>query len=123
MKIVLTTATESLDGPFDPRFGRGQYFCLVDNTSGACEAHANPGINATGGAGVQAAQLVDQLGANAVISGDFGPNAYMTLKAANIEMYLAPTGEALTGRQVLERFEQNKLEQVSSPTSAGHHHS
>ena len=122
MKIILPTATDSLDGPFDSRFGRGKFFCLVDSETSEYQAHANPGVNATGGAGVQASQLVAELGAEVAISGDFGPNAYMTLNAAGVAMYLAPAGDALTGRQVLEAFQQGKLEKVSGPTGPGHHH-
>ena len=121
MKIVIPTATDSLDGPFDPRFGRGAYFCIVDSDTGAFQAHPNPGANASGGAGVQASQFVANQKVQAVVGGDFGPNAHMTLAAAGIAMYLAPAGESLTGRQLLERFQAGKLQAVKAPTSAGHH--
>lgn len=122
MKIAISTATDQLDGPFDPRFGRGAFFCIVDTDSGAFQAHANAGLQATGGAGVQAAQFVANQGVQVVISGDFGPNAHMTLAAAGIAMYLAPSGEALTGREMLDRFQAGQLKQASAPTGPGHRH-
>ena len=121
MKIVIPTATDSLDGPFDPRFGRGAYFCIVDSDTGAFQAHSNPAKSARGGAGVQAAQFIANQNVQAAIGGDFGPNAHMTLSAAGIAMYLAPAGESLTGRQLLERFRAGKLQAAKAPTSAGHH--
>jgi len=122
MAIVITTSTDSLDGPFDPRFGRAAYFCLVDAKTGDFQAFPNAAVSAAGGAGVQASQFIGNHGAEAVISGDFGPNAYMTLNAAGIRMYLAPAGESLTGRQLLERYRAGELQEATGgPTHGGRH--
>jgi predicted Fe-Mo cluster-binding NifX family protein len=121
MKIAITTATETLDSAFDPRFGRGANFVIVDTETEAWEAYPNPALNASGGAGVQAAQFIAGHGAQAVISGDFGPKAYSALAAAGVQMFLAPAGEALTARELLARYQEGQLEQVSAPTGPGHH--
>jgi predicted Fe-Mo cluster-binding NifX family protein len=121
MKIVITTTSPSIESAVDPRFGRGAYFLVVDSDTLEWQAHANPAINASGGAGVQAAQFVAGHGAQAVISGDFGPNAYNALAAAGIPMFLAPAGEALTARDLLVRYRQGELKQVTAPTGPGHH--
>ena len=92
MKIVISTQTNSAEGPFDPRFGRAAYFCIYDTETESWQAHDNQAIQATGGAGVQASQFIAQKGAQVAISGDFGPNAYMTLSAAGIQMFLVPAG-------------------------------
>jgi predicted Fe-Mo cluster-binding NifX family protein len=76
-------------------------------------------VNAAGGAGSQAAQFVAQQGADAVISGDFGPNAYIALAAAEIKMYLH--GPSRTAREAIANFNAGMLEQVQAPTGAGHH--
>jgi predicted Fe-Mo cluster-binding NifX family protein len=120
MKIVISSSIDSLDGPFDPRFGRAAYFCIVEMDSREWEAFPNPAINATGGAGVQASQLVVGKGIQVAISGDFGPNAYMTLSAADVQMFLAPASEALTCRQLLGLYQEGKLKEVTAPTRAGH---
>jgi predicted Fe-Mo cluster-binding NifX family protein len=121
MKIAITTTTGNLDAPFDPRFGRGANFVIVDTETEAWEAYPNPALNASGGAGVQAAQFITGHGAQAAISGDFGPNAYNALAAAGIQMFLAPAGEALTARELLARHREGQMKAVSAPTNPGHH--
>ena len=98
MKLAISIAGHALDSPFDARFGRAAAFCLVDTDTGAWTAHANPALSASGGAGVQAAQLVAKLGAQAVVSGAYGPKAYDTLSVAAIGMFLAPADEAVQRR-------------------------
>ena len=121
MKIVISSSDGTLDGVFDPRFGRAAHFLLVDSDTGEWEAHANEAMNAPGGAGVQAAQFVSDLGAEAAVSGNFGPKAHAALSAAGVRMFRAPAGERLSCREVLERFKQGALESVSGPTAPGHH--
>ena len=121
MKLVISITGNNLESPFDPRFGRTAAFCLVDSETGAWTAHENPALSASGGAGVQAAQFIAKLGAKAVISGAYGPNAFDTLSPAGIEMYLAPTGENLTAAEVLALFKAGKLNKTDSATHAGHH--
>jgi len=119
MKIILSTVTTDLDSAIDPRFGRGAYLMVVDTDTLQVEAHANPGMNAQGGAGVQAAQLTADQQAKAVISGDFGPNAFDALKAACISMYLY--GDCCTARQAVEHYMAGQLQCVTAPTQSGHH--
>lgn len=121
MKIAISTSTPDLNSLVDPRFGRAPNFVFVDIETEDWEAYPNPGINAKGGAGVQAAQFIASHSAQAVISGDFGPNAYSALAAAGVEMFLAPVGEPLTARELLARYRECQLQQVSAPTNSGHH--
>ena len=86
MKIAISISGNKLESPFDPRFGRAAAFCLVDSETGEWSSHENPALSASGGAGVQAAQFIAKLGAQAVISGAYGPNAADTLSPAGIEM-------------------------------------
>ncbi len=119
MKIILTTTAPNIDSDVDPRFGRGAYLLVVDTDTLQVEGHPNPGVNASGGAGIQAAQFVADQKAEAVISGDFGPNAFDALKAAGIPMYLY--GDCNTARQAIGRFKAGRLQQVGAPTQSGHH--
>ncbi len=101
MKLAISITGQSLDSPFDARFGRAESFCLVDTDTGDWTAHANPALSASGGAGVQAAQFIARLGAQAVVSGAYGPKAYDTLSAANIQPLLAPDNDSLQRRRHL----------------------
>ncbi len=120
MKIAITAAAPQLAAAVDPRFGRGAYFVIVEDTNPPTwQAHENAAVNAAGGAGSQAAQVVAQQGAEAVISGDFGPNAYLALAAAEIKMYLL--GDSKTVAEALANFKAGSLTQVHAPTGEGHH--
>jgi len=121
MKIAISISGKTLDSPFDPRFGRAAAFCLVDAESGEWQTFDNPALSASGGAGVQAAQFVAKQGVGAVVSGAFGPNAFDTLAAANIEMYLAPGSQVHTAAEVLNMFKAGQLTQAETATHAGHH--
>jgi predicted Fe-Mo cluster-binding NifX family protein len=114
MKIILTTTSPSIDSNLDSRFGRGAYFLVVDTDTLQWEAHPNPGLKASGGAGIKATQFVNDQKVVAVISGDFGPHAYNALQVAGITMYLY--GDCPTVAQAIERFKKGQLEQVGGPT-------
>ena len=117
MKIVLTTTTSDIAAEVDPRFGRGAYFLLVDTDTDKWEAHANPGVGAAGGAGIKAAQFVAEQGAKAAISGNFGPNAYDSLKAAGIPMY--QFGTCRTAQEAIDKFKAGELKELTAPGGAG----
>jgi predicted Fe-Mo cluster-binding NifX family protein len=123
MKIILTVVSPNIEAALDPRFGRGAYLLIVDTDSLRWEAHQNPGVTTSGGAGIQAAQFITDLKVDAVLSGDFGPNAFEALQAAKIPMYLY--NDCHTVRQAIERFKAGELQQVGVSTQAdndgGHH--
>jgi predicted Fe-Mo cluster-binding NifX family protein len=123
MKIILTATSPSIDANLDWRFGRGAYLLMVDTQSLQWEAHPNPGVMTSGGAGIQTAQFVTGKGAEAVLSGDFGPHAFDALQTAGIALYLY--GDCHTVRQAIERFKAGQLEQIGAPTrgdcDSGHH--
>jgi predicted Fe-Mo cluster-binding NifX family protein len=119
MKLIVTAVRPSLDAEIDPRFGRAACFVVVDSESLQWQAHENPGVDAAGGAGSQAAQFAAQQAAQAVVSGDFGPNAYLALSAAEIDMYLF--GSSKTVGEAVANLADGKLEQVTAPSAAGRH--
>jgi predicted Fe-Mo cluster-binding NifX family protein len=121
MKIIITVSGNTLESPFDARFGRAASFCLVDTETNQWDHFENPALTASGGAGVQAAQFAAKKEAEAVISGAFGPNAYDTLAAAGIKMFLAPGNQVNSGQEIIDLFKEGKLKQVKEATHAGHH--
>jgi predicted Fe-Mo cluster-binding NifX family protein len=123
MKIVLTTLSPNLDSEVDSRFGRAANLLVVDTDTLEWKAHTNPGASASGGAGIQAAQFVADQHAQAAISGDFGPHAFVALQAAGIAMYIY--GDCYDAQQAIECFKADQLQQVGGPTrgecDSGHH--
>ena len=121
MKIAISISGNSLNSQFDARFGRAVAFCIVDTESGEWEAFENPALSSSGGAGVQAAQFIAKQGAHTVVSGAFGPNAFDTLAAAEIDMYLAPGNESHAAAEILEMFKAGQLRKAEAATHEGHH--
>ena len=117
MKIAISSSGKDLDSQIDPRFGRCQYFIFVDPETMEFEASENEGLMASGGAGVQAAQLIVQKGAGSLITGNLGPNAASALSASGIKVHLVSGG---TVREVTEAFKAGKLQEASGATVPPH---
>ena len=58
MKIAISAMGTTLDAEIDPRFGRCQYFIIVDPDTMEFEALDNSGAMAGGGAGISTAQTI-----------------------------------------------------------------
>ena len=116
MKIVITASKSKPSTPLDVRFGRCKFFILFDSVTQEWEAYPNPAIDTNSGAGTQAAQFVASLGAEVVISGRFGPNAFSALEAAEIGVFEAAPGNVDV---ILEAYLGGKLSPVTIPTHRG----
>jgi predicted Fe-Mo cluster-binding NifX family protein len=81
------------------------------------EALENEGLMASGGAGVQAAQMVAQKGAHTLITGNLGPNAASALSASGIKTYLVPGG---TVKEVIEGYKAGSLREAGGSTVPPH---
>lgn len=101
MKIAVAAKENGLDSPVDPRFGRCRYFILADPQTMSYEAILNPAAEASGGAGIKAAQFVVSKGAGAVIAGEIGPHALQALEAGKIAIYNVKSG---TVKEALENY-------------------
>ena len=118
MKVCVSATAPGLDAQVDSRFGRCQYFSIIDPDTLECESIPNANISAMGGAGIQSAQLIANKGVGVVLTGNVGPNAYSTLQAAGVEII---TGVSGTVRQAVEAYKGKRLEPpISGPTVASH---
>jgi predicted Fe-Mo cluster-binding NifX family protein len=118
MNVAITAQGTELDAPVESRFGRAPYFLLVDTETGRFTVHDNvQNVNAPQGAGIQAAQAIAKLGAQALLTGNVGPKAFATLQAAGIPVYVGVTG---TVAQAVEAFGAGRLQLVAEATVAGH---
>jgi predicted Fe-Mo cluster-binding NifX family protein len=118
MSVVVTADGPNLDSKVDPRFGRCAYFVIVDIETMEARGVPNDAKEAMGGAGIQAAQIVDELGGEVVLTGDVGPSAFSALKAAGIDIYIGLTG---TVRDAVEKFKNGEAEKALSSTTAPKH--
>ena len=113
MKIAVSATENHLNAPVDPRFGRAAYFIFVNPETLESEIVPNSNVDGYGGVGVQSAQLIIERGAQAVITGSCGPNAFQVLEAGGIAIY---EGEQGTVKEVVEKFNKNQLVPASIPT-------
>jgi predicted Fe-Mo cluster-binding NifX family protein len=81
------------------------------------EAMPNPAMSQGGGAGIQAAQFVVGQGAQVVLTGNLGPNAFDVLQAAGVPGYLVPEG---TVRQAVEGYQAGHLQPMGGANVPAH---
>lgn len=118
MKVAVCSMGNMLESSVDPRFGRCASFVIVDTDTMEFTAELNPGAMMGQGAGIQAAQFLSGCGVNAVVAGNFGPNAFQVLSAAGIRIYLSVGG---TVHQAVEQLKSGALQEVSDATVASHY--
>jgi predicted Fe-Mo cluster-binding NifX family protein len=118
MKLAVTSKGTDLDADVDPRFGRASYILVVDTDTLEVEVIDNQtNKNAFKGAGIQAAAAICDKGAEALLTGFCGPNAFNALSAAGIKVANDASG---TVRETVEAFKENKFEFASEANAEGH---
>ncbi len=113
MKIAVSAMNTDLDAQVDPRFGRCQYFIIVDSDTLEYESIENPNIGAVGGAGIQSGQLISEKGVQVILTGNVGPNAFQALSAAGLQIITGVTG---TVKSAIQRFSSGQLQPISGAT-------
>jgi predicted Fe-Mo cluster-binding NifX family protein len=118
MKIAVTSKGKDLDSEVDPRFGRAAYILIVDSSTLGVEVVDNAeNVNAFKGAGIQAATRVSDNGAEVLLTGFCGPNAFKTLNAAKIKVANDAKG---TVREMVSAFNEGKIAFADSANVEGH---
>lgn len=117
MKVVITSNGADLDAPASPVFGRCPTYVFVDTETMQFEAVPNPAISASGGAGIQAAQFIIERGAQAVLTGNVGPNAFNVFQAAGVPVYLITES---TVREAVEAYKSGQLRPVGGANVQAH---
>ena len=118
MRIALTSKGRDLESQVDPRFARTRYFIISDIDTGViCVVDNEETLKAVQGAGIQAAWNVHETGAEAVLTGNVGPNAFAMLDALGIQVYVGLTG---TVQDAIKRFKAGELEVAEAPNVKAH---
>ena len=80
-------------------------------------AKENENLAAAGGAGISSGKVVIDAGAEAVLTGNCGPNAQRTLTAAGVKLYTGVTG---TVAEAVELFKGGNLTESTEPNVQSH---
>lgn len=118
MKLAITAKGPSLDSPVDARFGRAPYIIIVDPDTlefEACDNSSN--VNAFKGAGIQAATMVHNKGAEVLMTGYCGPKAFKIIETAKIKVISDITG---TVSQAIEQYKSGDFEYTDSANAESH---
>lgn len=119
MKIAVTSYDRNVTGKVDQSFGRAKWFVVVDAEKDAVEAHSNEqNVNAVQGAGIQAAQNISNLGVDVVLTGNVGPNAFRTLNAASIKIFVVGK-DVGTVEEAIAEWKAGRLQEVNEATIEG----
>ena len=118
MKIAVSATAPDLDAEVDPRFGRCQYFIIIDPQSMEFETLDNSNAMAAGGAGISTAQMIASKGAEVVLTGNCGPNAYQTLSAAGIQVITGVSGRI---KDAIEAFKEGRFQSSAQPSVGSHY--
>lgn len=116
MKIAISAKGKITDDLLDPRFGRCEYFQIYDTEVKATKIIKNKGIEASGGAGIAAANQIIDENVDVVITGSLGPNAFELIEKAEIKAYKC---DSIAITEALEKYNNNELEEI---TIAGKSH-
>lgn len=118
MKIAVTSQGTDLDAMVDPRFGRAAYLIVVDTETFDFKVIDNSqNVNAMKGAGIQAASNIVDSGAEVLLTGFCGPNAFKALTAGKVSVSNDASG---TVREAVKAYLDGSLPSADSANVEGH---
>jgi len=119
MKLIITSEGPNPSDLVDPRFGRARYFIQYDSASESyVSADNSEQAAAAQGAGVQAAQKVVGIGAEALLTGHCGPKAFQVLDEANVTIYSGFEGTVL---DAVKAWKNGALKPLAAPDGIARH--
>jgi len=98
------------------KFGKSDSFTFLtieDNAVKEVKVIQNPPMGEDGGFGIRAAKIIKEHGANELIVGIIGPNAFHTLNSLNIKIYESPN-ESISIKELLALYLEEKLQIIKS---------
>ena len=113
MRVAITSKGKTIDSEIESRFSRSPFFVIVNTETGHLKAFENPGASAMDAACVGAVKFLVDRAVKAVITGNVGHNAFVTIQDTPIRIYLGATG---TVREALENFKKRKLSRAKEPS-------
>ncbi len=110
MKVLISAVGKEKTDDFDLRFGRGDFFQIIDTQTGDTKVLENAGKTSDHGAGIAASQQAIDEKVDVIVTGHLGPNAFEILETSGIELMSAKGG---TVEEVLNDYKAGKLEKIA----------
>ncbi|MBN2653677.1 MAG: NifB/NifX family molybdenum-iron cluster-binding protein, partial [Nitrospirae bacterium] len=112
MKLCITSMGRHIDARVDERFGRASYFLIIDTETMEIDPVHNEAQSAEQGAGIKAAQIVCDKGAEAILTGFLGPKAFSALTSSKIKIYENASSRD-TVKDAIEKFKNGDYQETS----------
>ena len=118
MLIAVPAKSREFSSEIDLRFGRAEWLIVVDSETSKFKAYGNAvSLKCIQLSGVQVAQNLVDVGVEVVLTRYIGPNAFKTLNAAGIRIFLV---KKQTVQEAIDWFKANKLNEIHSANVKGH---
>jgi len=114
MKIAICAMGSDLDSQISLVFGRAPFLLIFDLEKKELKSIPNPGIQAFRGAGVATSQIIVSEKIEAIIAGNFGPNAAAFLQMSGVKLYPIV---GITAKEAVEKYKKGELKEMKKPTT------
>lgn len=119
MIIAIPVDEKDINSKVCVSYGRTPYYEFYNTETKTAEFIDNEAANASGGAGIQASQMLVDKGVETVLTIRCGQNAADVLNAANIDIYKT---NAETANANIEAFEKGELSSLTDIHPGFHNH-
>ena len=119
MKIAISSTGETLENEVDTKFGRCDYFLIVEIENKEIKnfkAIENTAKAQMGGAGITAGEIVGNEKVDAIITTNLGPRAFSVFDQLKIKIY---QGQGKI-KDIIQEFINGKLTEITNATGPQH---
>jgi predicted Fe-Mo cluster-binding NifX family protein len=118
MRIGISSDSMGLDAKVSERFGRTDYFVIVEDGK-LVKTIENKAKNEASGAGNMAVRLLSEENVEIALVPELGPKAMTALKAFDIKAYSYNIPS--TVQEAVDSFKEGNLKELKENTHEGHH--
>ena len=118
MKIAVASKGEGLKARIDDRFGRAEYFVIVDLKNMEATTIENTAKDEASGAGGKAVRLLANEGVEVLVAPELGPKAVTAIKAFEMKAYKKSDFEIV--EEAVKGYQDGKLEETVLATVEEH---
>lgn len=115
MKIAISSTEKDLESEVDARFGRCNYFLIVEIENSKIKdfkSIENTAKDQMGGAGITSGEIVAKEKVDAIITVNLGPKAFSVFEKFGIKVYQG-NGKI---KEVVQKFIESKLNELTNAT-------